>query len=82
AMVLHYADYADSTFANSLNLLETDEGSGAYTLRKGAFGVPIFKPLRPSTKGKSAPKTGETPNSNEDAASSEPSVSPRPKNHN
>ena len=82
AMVLHYADYADSTFANSLNLLETDEGSGAYTLRKGAFGVPIFKPLRPSTKGKSAPKTGETPNPNEDAASSEPSVSPRPKNHN
>ncbi len=82
AMVLHYADYADSTFANSLNLLETDEGSGAYTLRKGAFGVPIFKPLPPSTKGKSAPKTGETRNSNKNAASSEPSVSPSTKNHN
>lgn len=43
AMILHYADYADSTFASSLKLLLEDSGDEFFTERKGPFGVPILK---------------------------------------
>ncbi len=45
AMILHYADYVDSTFVSSLNLLSDDVGSESFTERKGPFGAPILKPL-------------------------------------
>ncbi len=45
AMVLHYADYADSTFTSAVTLLESEEGVGAFTARKGPFESPILKPI-------------------------------------
>jgi len=43
AMILHYADYADSTFTSAVTLLESEESVGGFTARKGPFGVPVFK---------------------------------------
>jgi len=48
-MVLHYADYADSTFTSAASLLESEECSGGFTARKGPFGTPIFKSFASST---------------------------------
>lgn len=50
AMILHYADYADSTFANSIKILDEDEGNGAFTLHKGPFGVQLLKPPTQPTR--------------------------------
>lgn len=44
AMVLHYADYADSTFASALTIIAEDNNSDDFTLRKGPFDVAILKP--------------------------------------
>jgi len=49
AMVLHYADYADSTFTSAASLLESEECSVGFTARKGPFGTPIFKSCASST---------------------------------
>ena len=46
AMLLHYADYADSTFASALKIIEEDDSSGEFTARNSPFGAPLFKNLR------------------------------------
>ena len=43
AMILHYADYADSTFVSALKILDEDVSSGDLTFKKGPFGVPLMK---------------------------------------
>ena len=43
AMILHYADYADSTLASALKILEEDVSAGDLTFKKGPFGVPLVK---------------------------------------
>ena len=42
-MILHYADYADSTFVSAMKILEEDASSGDLTFRKGPFGTPLMK---------------------------------------
>ena len=43
AMILHYADYVDSTFSSSLKILEEDTTPADFTQKKGPFGVPLLK---------------------------------------
>ncbi|MBP5622661.1 MAG: HD domain-containing protein, partial [Thermoguttaceae bacterium] len=62
AMILHYADYADSTFVSSLKLLSEDAGDDAFTERKGPFGVPILKPTLSLLNEKQESKTSEQKN--------------------
>lgn len=47
AYILHYADYSDSTFISSLNILTSDNGNGGLTQRKGPLGEPLLKPIQP-----------------------------------
>ncbi|MBQ7028665.1 MAG: hypothetical protein IJN32_00335, partial [Thermoguttaceae bacterium] len=56
AMILHYADYADATFFSSLAILDADDSSGAFTVRRGPFGTPLLKPTSDSP---SPPKDGK-----------------------
>lgn len=51
AMLLHYADYADSTFVSSMKILEEDVTPDKFSQRKGPFGVPIMKPLQKTNSG-------------------------------
>ncbi|MGI6401226.1 MAG: HD domain-containing protein [Thermoguttaceae bacterium] len=44
AMLLHYADYADSTFVSALKTLDSDFATEDLTRRKGPFGTPLLKP--------------------------------------
>ncbi len=65
AMILHYADYADSTLASALKILEEDVSTGDLTFKKGPFGVPLVK-LRfvpPSSKVSPDPKSQNVPQS-------------------
>lgn len=59
AMILHYADYTDSTFVSSLKTLSEDVGDDAFTDRKGPFGVPLLKPTLSQFTEKNSPKTSE-----------------------
>lgn len=47
AFILHYADYADSTFISSCSILAGESGNGGLTQRKGPFGFPLLKPFFP-----------------------------------
>ena len=44
AMILHYADYADSTLVSALKILEDDSSPSDFTYKRGPFGVPLMKP--------------------------------------
>lgn len=57
AMILHYADYADSTFASSIKILEEDVSPERFTQRKGPFGVPLMKPIRRDASTKKQTKS-------------------------
>ena len=43
AMIVHYADYVDSTFASSLKILDEDSSEDAFTGKKGPFGTQLLK---------------------------------------
>lgn len=70
-MILHYADYADSTFVSSLAILDADDGNGAFTSRRGPFGAPL---LRPDAV------VAPPPNDENDDAKPRPGKTPRPSN--
>lgn len=55
AMILHYADYADSTFSSALKILDEDASVGDFTLRKSPFGTPLFKPPQNAPSGRQTP---------------------------
>ena len=57
AAIVHYADYVDSTFASSLQILREDATSEPFTERKGPFGAPILKPMPISTWNRARQQT-------------------------
>ena len=65
AMILHYADYADSTLVSALKILEEDVSSGDLTFKKGPFGVPLVKLYSAITSPKAVvnPKIQNAPQS-------------------
>ena len=56
AMILHYADYADSTFSSAIKILADDAAPGEFTQRKSPFGTPLFKPREQESAPKRDPK--------------------------
>lgn len=43
AMLVHYADYIDSTFNNALKLISEDVSQECITRKKGPFNIPLLK---------------------------------------
>ncbi|MDO4587649.1 MAG: HD domain-containing protein [Planctomycetia bacterium] len=43
AMIVHYADYSESTFSNAIRILERDDSQGLMTNKKGPFGTPLLR---------------------------------------
>ena len=43
AMLVHYADYIDSTFNNALKIISEDVSQECITRKKGPFNIPLLK---------------------------------------
>ena len=52
AMLVHYADYIDSTFNNALKIITEDVSQECITRKKGPFNMPILKTFPDETNSK------------------------------
>ena len=52
AMLVHYADYIDSTFNNALQIISEDVSQECITRKKGPFNMPILKTFPDETNSK------------------------------